>query len=203
MSKAPKKNTLRGKYEAVVIGVSTGGLNALAKILPELDRGFPLPVLVVQHMRPDSDSFLWQHLNRLSKVTVKEAEDKEAIQPETVYIAPPDYHLLVEPDKTLALSAEERINFSRPSIDVLFETAAEAYQQRLIGVILTGANSDGTLGLKKIKTFGGLAVVQSPDSAESDIMPRSAIESVEVDHIVPLAQLGQLLNALAFGHLHG
>lgn len=192
-----------GKYEAAVVGVSTGGLSALATILPELDRNFPLPVLVVQHMRPDSDDFLWRHLNRLSKVTVKEAEDKEAIQPKTVYIAPPDYHLLVEPDKTLALSAEERINFSRPSIDALFETAAEAYRERLIGIVLTGANNDGTLGLKKIKIFGGLAVVQSPDSAESDIMPRSAIESVEVDHIVPLDELGQFLNALAFGRIHG
>ena len=135
-------------FEAMVIGVSAGGLAALGKILPELSEDFPLAVLIVQHMRRDADGFLWRHLDTLSRLTVKEAEDKEAIQPKTVYIAPPDYHLLVEPDRTLSLSADERVNFSRPSIDVLFETAAEVYQQRLIGVILTGANNDGTRGLQ-------------------------------------------------------
>lgn len=185
------------------MGVSAGGLAALAMILPELDRAFPLPVLIVQHMRPDSDGFLWQYLNNLSRVSVKEAEDKETIEPKTVYIAPPDYHLLVEPDRTLALSAAERVNFSRPSIDVLFETAAEVYQKRLIGVILTGANADGSMGLRKIKRYAGLAVVQSPESAESGTMPRSAIQAVAVDHIVPLDKLGQFLNTLAFGCIHG
>lgn len=190
-------------FEAVVIGVSAGGLAALAKILPQLEADFPLPILIVQHMRPDSDGFLWRHLDNLCRLSVKEAEDKEAIRPGTVYIAPPDYHLLVEPDRTLTLSADDRVNFSRPSIDVLFETAAEVYQQRLVGVILTGANNDGTHGLQTIKSYAGLAVVQSPESAESDTMPRSAIESIVVDHIVPLDRLGQFLNDLAFGHSHG
>ena len=190
-------------FEAMVIGVSAGGLAALGKILPELSEDFPLAVLIVQHMRRDADGFLWRHLDTLSRLTVKEAEDKEAIQPKTVYIAPPDYHLLVEPDRTLSLSADERVNFSRPSIDVLFETAAEVYQQRLIGVILTGANNDGTHGLQTIKSYGGLAVVQSPESAESDAMPRSAIAEVAVDHIVPLDRMGQFLNDLAFGNSHG
>ncbi len=185
------------------MGVSAGGLAALAAILPVLDRDYPLPILIVQHMRPDSDGFLWQYLDSLSRVQVKEAEDKEAIRPGTVYIAAPDYHLLVEPDRTLALSMEQRVNFSRPSIDLLFATAAEVYQQRLIGVILTGANADGSMGLKKIKQYAGLAVVQSPESAESDFMPRAAMESVAVDHIIPIEQLGQFLNALAFGTLHG
>ncbi len=192
-----------GNYQAVVVGVSVGGLAALTRILPALDRKFPLPIMIVQHMRPDSDGFLWRHLDSLSRLCVKEAEDKEVIQPGTVYIAPPDYHLLVEPDRTLALSMEQRVNFSRPSIDVLFETAAEVYQERLIGVILTGANADGSLGLKKIKQFAGLAVVQSPESAESDIMPRAAMASVAVDLIIPLAKLGQILNTLALGTLHG
>ena len=190
-------------FEAMVIGVSAGGLAALGKILPELSEDFPLAVLIVQHMRRDADGFLWRHLDTLSRLTVKEAEDKEAIQPKTVYIAPPDYHLLVEPDRTLSLSADERVNFSRPSIDVLFETAAEVYQQRLIGVILTGANNDGTHGLQTIKSYGGLAMVQSPESAESDAMPRSAIAEVAVDHIVPLDRMGQFLNDLAFGNSHG
>lgn len=190
-------------FEAMVIGVSAGGLAALGKILPKLSKDYPLAVLIVQHMRRDADGFLWRHLDTLSRLTVKEAEDKEAIQPKTVYIAPPDYHLMVEPDRTLSLSADERVNFSRPSIDVLFETAAETYQQRLIGVILTGANNDGTRGLQTIKSYGGLAIVQSPDSAESGAMPRSAIEEVAVDHIVPLDRMGQFLNDLAFGNSHG
>jgi len=199
-----RQNSIRIQtFEAIAIGVSAGGLAALAQILPKFKKDFPLAVLIVQHMRRDSDGFLWRHLDTLSRLTVKEAEDKEAIQPQTVYIAPPDYHLLVEPDRTLSLSAEARVNFSRPSIDVLFETAAETYQQRLIGVILTGANNDGTRGLKTIKSYGGLAVVQSPESAESDAMPRSAIEEVAVDHIVPLDRMGQFLNDLAYGNSHG
>ncbi|RPH40277.1 MAG: chemotaxis protein CheB [Desulfobulbaceae bacterium] len=199
-----RQNSIRIQtFEAIVIGVSAGGLAALARILPKFKKDFPLAVLIVQHMRRDADGFLWRHLDTLSRLTVKEAEDKEAIQPQTVYIAPPDYHLLVEPDRTLSLSAEARVNFSRPSIDVLFETAAETYQQRLIGVILTGANNDGTRGLKTIKSYGGLAVVQSPESAESDAMPRSAIEEVAVDHIVPLDRMGRFLNDLACGNSHG
>ncbi len=187
----------RQRFSAAVIGVSAGGLNALSRILPQLDRDIGLAIVVVQHIRPDSDSYLVQHLARLSAVRVKEAEDKERIEPGIVYFAPPDYHLLVERDGTLSLSTEERVNFSRPSIDVTFETAAEAFCDRLIGIVLTGANSDGSRGLAKIKYFGGMTVAQSPDSAEYAIMPRSAIESVEVDRIVPLSEMAELLNTLA------
>lgn len=190
-------------YEAVAVGVSAGGLAALGCILSELERDLPLAILIVQHMRPDSDGFFCRHLDSLCRMRVKEAEDKETIQPATVYIAPPDYHLLVEADRTLTLSADERINYSRPSIDVLFETAAEAYQKKLVGLVLTGANADGSQGLARIKQLGGLAVVQSPASAECDIMPRAAITSVAVDHIVPLEKIGQFLNSLASGKIHG
>ena len=129
----------RQRFAAAVIGVSAGGLNALRLILPQLDRDIGLAIVVVQHIRADSDSYLVQHLARLSAVRVKEAEDKERIEPGTVYFAPPDYHLLVERDGTFSLSTEERVNFSRPSIDVTFETAAEAFCDRLIGIVLTGA----------------------------------------------------------------
>lgn len=190
-------------YEAIAVGVSAGGLAALGCILSGLDRDFPFAVFIVQHMRPDSDGFLCRHLDSLCKVQVKEAEDKETILPATVYIAPPDYHLLVEIDRTLTLSADERINFSRPSIDVLFETAAEAYQKQLVGLVLTGANADGSQGLAKIKHLGGLTIVQSPESAECDIMPRAAITSVAVDHIVPLDKISRFLNSLASGKIHG
>lgn len=197
------KNRSRRRFAAAAIGVSAGGLNALSRILPLLDRDLALSVLVVQHLRPDSDSYLVQHLARLSAIRVKEAEDKEAIEPGTVYIAPPDYHLLVETDRTLSLSAEERVNFSRPSIDVTFETAAEAFQKQLIGIVLTGANNDGSRGLARVKYFGGMTVVQSPDSAEYDIMPRSAISTVDVDRIIPLDGIARLLNTLARGEIDG
>ena len=193
----------RQRFTAAAIGVSAGGLNALSRILPLLDRDLALSVLVVQHLRPDSDSYLVHHLARLSAIRVKEAEDKETIEPGTVYIAPPDYHLLVETDRTLSLSAEERVYFSRPSIDVTFETAAEVFQNRLIGIVLTGANNDGSRGLARIKYFGGMTVVQSPDSAEYDIMPCSAIDAVEVDRIIPLDEIARLLNTLARGEIDG
>lgn len=197
------KNRSRRRFAAAAIGVSAGGLNALSRILPLLHRDLALAVLVVQHLRPDSDSYLVHHLARLSAIRVKEAEDKETVEPGTVYIAPPDYHLLVESDRSLSLSAEERVNFSRPSIDVTFETAAEAFQDQLIGIVLTGANNDGSRGLARIKYFGGMTVVQSPESAEYDIMPRSAIDAVDVDRIIPLDGIARLLNTLALGEIDG
>lgn len=187
------------KYEAIVIGVSAGGLAALNQVLPQLGSYFPQHVMIVQHMRPDADNFLADHFNKLCQATVKEAEDKETPQPGTIYFAPANYHLMVEADKRFALSGQERVNFSRPSIDVLFETAAEAYLEKLVGVILTGANSDGTAGLIKIKNMGGLTVVQSPQTAEAHAMPQSAIENLEVDHIIPLDAMGAFLNSLIQG----
>lgn len=184
-------------YEAIAIGVSAGGLSALEKILPKLDKYIPMPVFIVQHISPDSDNYLPKHFDARSFVTVKEGEDKEKATPGTVYFAPPNYHLMVEYERTISLSTEGRVNYSRPSIDVLFDTAADAYGNKLIGVILTGANSDGALGLKKIKKFGGLTIVQSPETAEADAMPKAAIEAVEVDHILPLDEIGDFLNTLA------
>lgn len=188
-----------GRYDAVVIGVSAGGLAALEKILPKLDETLPVPVLIVQHISPGSDNYMPLHFDRRCRVAVKEAEDKEEPQPGTVYFAPPNYHLLVELERSLALSTEERVNYSRPSIDVLFETAAEAFRERLIGIILTGANNDGARGLAKIKRFGGLTVVQSPETAEADAMPLAALEAVEADHVIPLSDIGYFINSLLTG----
>ena len=182
---------------AVVIGVSAGGLAALEQILPILSHTFPLPVLVVQHVSPTADNYLPIHFSPRCALTVKEAEDKEPIEAGVIYFAPPNYHLMVEYDRTIALSVDERVNFSRPSVDVLFETAAEAYQQGVTGVILTGANFDGAAGLSKIKQLGGMAVVQSPETAEASAMPKAAIEAVEADYILPLDQIGQFLNSLS------
>lgn len=184
------------KYQAVVIGSSAGGLNALKTIFETLDKRFPLPLIIVQHMSPDADNYLPLFLNNMKKIKVKEADEKELPQPGIAYVAPPNYHLLIEHDKTFSLTVGERVNYARPSIDVLFETAAEAYGEGLIGIILTGANNDGTVGLKKIKELGGMAVIQDPEEAEADLMPRSALEAVKPNHVLKLKEIANLLNTL-------
>jgi len=186
-------------YKAIVIGVSAGGMNALGQILPKLPADFPLPIMIVQHISPQSDTYMIRHFDSISKVIVKEADEKEEIKPGTVYFAPPNYHLLVESDFTFSLSVEERVNFSRPSIDVLFETAAEVYGDTLIGIILTGANNDGSRGLKRIKDFGGFTIVQTPANSEVSAMPEAAIKITKVDKILDLDKIAGVLVRLAPG----
>jgi len=183
-------------YKAVVVGVSAGGMSALGEILPRLPDDFPVPVIIVQHISPQSDNYMIRHFNNLSKITVKEADEKEAILPGHAYFAPPNYHLLVEEDQTFSLSVENRVNFSRPSIDVLFESAIDAWYSSLIGIILTGANNDGSKGLKKIKDFGGLTIVQDPKTAEVSAMPDSAIKLFKPDHILKLKDIAPFLVSL-------
>jgi two-component system chemotaxis response regulator CheB len=163
--------------EAVVIGVSAGGLKALSVILPALPRDYPLPVLIVIHLPPGKDSVVAELFADKCQVQVREAEDKEPIRPGIVYFAPPDYHLQVEPDRRLSLSNEEPVLFSRPSVDVLFETAADVYGAGLIGIVLTGANNDGAHGLRAIMLAGGTAIVESPELAYAGAMPQAALES--------------------------
>jgi len=185
------------QYEAVVIGSSAGGLNALKTLFRGLDRNFKLPVIMVQHISPDSENYMVHILNDLKKIPVKEADEKERPVPGTAYMAPPNYHLLIEPDRTFTLTVDERVNYARPSIDVLFETAAEAYKDTLIGIILTGANNDGSRGLKKIRDFGGLTIVQDPETAEVDSMPRAAIQAAHPHHTIALEEIAALLNSLS------
>ena len=186
-------------YKAVVIGVSAGGMEALHGILSVLPADFPIPIMVVQHVAPDSDDYLPRFLNEKCLLAVKEADEKEKASPGVVYLAPSNYHLLVENDATLSLAVTERVNYARPAIDVLFETAADAFGPELIGMVLTGANDDGSRGLKKIKDLGGLAIVQDPETAVAEIMPRAAIAAVEVDHILPLDEIGPLLRKITGG----
>lgn len=183
----------RAPYEAVVIGVSAGGMNALRTILPHLPEKFPVPVVVVQHRGTESDDFFAQYLAQRCAVQVKEAEEKEGAAPGTVYLAPANYHLLLEDDRTFSLTLESRVRFARPSIDVLFESAADVYGSKLIGIVLTGANDDGSRGLAAIKKRGGLAVVQDPAGAEVDTMPLAAIQAAVVDFVLPLAAIGPFL----------
>ena len=179
-------------FELVVIGASLGGLQALETLLAGLPQAFPLPVVVVQHRHKDS-SDLVALLQRYSLLPVSEVEDKEEIRPGRVYLAPADYHLLIEASH-FALSLEAPVEYARPSIDVLFESAAEAYAERVIGIILTGASQDGAQGLAKIKASGGLTVVQSPATAEGQTMPAAAIAATQVDQILPLSEIALFLS---------
>ena len=181
------------KYKIILIGVSAGGMEALKTILFILPVDFPLPILVVQHLNASSDDFLAQFLNAECRMHVKEADEKEKIIAGSIYIAPANYHMLIEDDKTISLSMSEPVNYARPSIDVLFETAADVYFDSTIGIILTGASSDGSNGLKKVKDYHGLTIVQDPETAVAKIMPFSAIEKVNVDFILPLNKIGKFL----------
>jgi two-component system chemotaxis response regulator CheB len=181
------------QYEAIVIGVSSGGLNAMKIMFSLLPKDFNTPIIIVQHVSPRSDSQWIKILNSQSNLIIKEADEKENIEKGKVYIAPPNYHLMIEKDKTFSLTIDERVNFARPSIDVLFESAAEAYKSKLIGVILTGSNHDGTNGIKRIKECGGLTIVQNPETAESASMPAAAIAVMQPDHILPLERIINLL----------
>lgn len=175
--------------QAVVIGASAGALEALSAILPELPGTFGLPILVVVHIPPDRRSVLAELFEAKCRLPVREAEDKEPILGGTIYFAPPDYHLLVEADKCLALSSDEPVLFSRPSIDVLFESAADAYGPALIAIILTGANQDGSMGLRAIVEAGGTALVQSPQSALAAAMPEAAIQACPEAQVMTLDQI--------------
>ena len=184
------------KYEAVVIGVSSGGMAALKYLFSALPADFRLPIIVVQHVSARSDNKWIELLNEQSKLNIKEADEKEVIEQGNAYIAPSNYHLLIEKDKTFSLTIDERVNFARPSIDVLFESAAEAYKDKLIGIILTGSNHDGTNGIKRIKECGGLAIIQDPETAESSYMPESAIAAIQPDYILSLENIIDLLKKI-------
>jgi len=183
-------------YEAVVIGTSAGGLEALQKLLSPLPNTFPLPLVAVQHRLPTADQLLPTLLQESCELVVKEADEKELIKSGVVYIAPANYHLLVERNRTFSLSIDAKVSYSRPSIDVLFETAAETYQSALIGIILTGANNDGTTGFQYIKQCGGTTIAQAPQTARVAMMPRSAIEANVVDHILTLTDMADFLQRL-------
>jgi two-component system, chemotaxis family, protein-glutamate methylesterase/glutaminase len=180
-------------YQAVVIGASAGGMKAIRKLLEELPETFMLPVIIVEHLSPRSENYWIKVLKKECKIAVKEADEKEKIKKSTVYVAPPGYHLLVEKDFTFTLTSDERVNYSRPSIDVLFETASDAYKNTLVGIILTGANADGAEGLKKIKKAGGLTIVQSPETAEVDAMPLAAIKRAKPDYVLDIKEIADLL----------
>lgn len=176
----------------VVIGASLGGLKALKALLGTLPKDFPLPLAIVQHRGKEADETLTRLLREVCALPVSEVRDKDRIVPGHLYVAPSDYHLLVERG-WFALSTEAPVNYARPSIDVLFESAADTYGDGVIGVILTGSSEDGTKGAARIKARGGSVIVQDPATAEAPAMPSAAIAAAPVDRILPLSSIAAFL----------
>ena len=183
-------------YAVATIGTSWGGLAALTRLLGALPREFNVPVAIVQHRGRDSEQLLTQLLQDATDLSVCEIEDKSPLTPGTVYVAPANYHVLIE-DGFFSLTIEEPVRFSRPSIDVMFSSAASTYGSRVIGIVLTGANEDGARGLADIAAAGGRALVQDPRTAEIPIMPEAAIRAVPSAEVMPLNDLATRLIALS------
>jgi two-component system chemotaxis response regulator CheB len=187
--------------EAVVIGASAGAIDVLSRILPVLPADYPLPILVVVHLPPDSNSLLAELFVTKCRIKVKEAEDKEPVTPGIIYFAPPNYHLLVESDLTLSLSSDEPELFSRPSINVLFESAADVYGEGLTGIILTGASDDGAQGLRAVGEAGGLALAQNPQEAIAAEMPTAALKACANAQAMTVDEITNVLAHLPGLHL--
>jgi two-component system chemotaxis response regulator CheB len=181
------------RVEAIVIGASAGGFEALMALLPGLPAGYPLPIAVVLHLPDNHESRLAELFGHRIALRAREARDKEPLEPGTVYFASAGYHLSIEDDRTFSLSCEERVSYARPSIDVLMLSAADAYGRGLAGILLTGANYDGAEGIAGIRLAGGLSVVQDPGTAEVPTMPAAALRRTTPDLILPLTQIHALL----------
>jgi len=182
--------------QAIVIGCSAGGLTALESLFAGLDANLPQPIAVCCHTGSATVDLLCELLAKHATLPVEEARERAPMRGGVIHVAPSGYHLLVETSRRFALSVDQRVSFARPSIDVLFESAAEAWHDALIGVLLTGANSDGASGVQRIRQCGGIAVVQDPADAESPTMPTAALDLAGADFCLPLADIAPLLNRL-------
>jgi two-component system chemotaxis response regulator CheB len=196
--------SIKHRVDAIVVGTSAGGIEALSRLLPALPASLQATMFIVVHLPREGPSLLVDIFQPKCALRVREARDKEPVMAGAVYFAPPDYHLLIDRDAAgsgmqLALSVDDLVNYSRPSIDVLFESAADVYASRLMGIVLTGANEDGAAGLEAVHNAGGVTVVQDPADAQSWLMPTSAIERCAPDHVLPLQEICELLRGLAHG----
>jgi two-component system chemotaxis response regulator CheB len=191
--------SLAGRVDAIVMGASAGGVEALMALLPTLSVAFRTPIFIVLHLPRDQPSLLSQIFLQKCALPVCEAVDKEPVRSGTVYFAPPDYHLLIDEGPCLALSADELVNYSRPSIDVLFESAADIYRARLLGIILSGANEDGAEGLAAVHAAGGITIVQQPDSAQVKQMVVAALNRNPTSHVLDLEGIAAVLRTLDAG----
>lgn len=186
-------------YHIIALAASAGGLNALSHILGALPAGFPTPVVVVHHLDPRHRSLMAEILSRRTKLQVQEAREGDHLRAHTVFVAPPDYHLLVNPDGTLSLSHSELVHFLRPSADLLFESVAASFKAGAIAVILSGTGADGAMGLRAIKKMGGTVIAQDEATSEFFGMPSAAIKTKLVDFVLPLDQIAAALVTLVEG----
>jgi two-component system chemotaxis response regulator CheB len=191
--------SLAGRVDAIVVGASAGGVEALMALLPALSVAFDIPIVIVLHLPRDRPSLLARIFSEKCALPVCEAVDKEPVRAGAVYFAPPDYHLLIDEGPCLALSADEPVNYSRPSIDVLFESAADVYRARLLGIILSGASEDGAEGLAAVHAAGGITIVQQPGSAQVKQMVVAALNRNPGSHVLDLEGISAVLRTLDAG----
>jgi two-component system, chemotaxis family, protein-glutamate methylesterase/glutaminase len=192
-----EEKQLTGSHRLIIIGGSSGSLEALLKMLPSIDKKFSIPIVIILHRSSSTDNGLTELLLTKTVLHIKEADEKDRLRPGWIYLAPADYHLLLEEDGTLSLDASEKINYSRPSIDVSFISAAEVYKEGLTAVLLSGANSDGANGMKTVKQFGGRTVVQDPLEAVVSYMPEQALLLSPADEVLTVVNIAKLLNEIA------
>ncbi|NRF41948.1 chemotaxis protein CheB [Pedobacter foliorum] len=185
------------KCEAFIIGGSAGSLDVLLKVLPIINAAIKFPIVIVIHRKHGTDSLLPDLLSSRTKLKVKEVDEKEPLIAGTIYIAPSDYHLLIEQDRTFSLDYSEKINYSRPAIDVTFQTAAEVYKEKLACLLLSGSNSDGVNGLKTVKLWGGTALIQDPKTAQVAYMPAQAQANVKIDSVLSIEDIAEFINLLS------
>jgi two-component system chemotaxis response regulator CheB len=186
----------RGAFEIVALAASAGGLHALSQVLAGIPRDFPAAIVVVQHLDPRHRSLMADILNKRTSLAVKQAEEGDALAPGTAYIAPPNRHLLVNPDGTLSLSQSELVHFVRPSADLLFESTAASYKDRAIAVVLSGSGSDGSMGVRAIKKMGGTVIAQDERTSQFHGMPGAAVQTGSVDFVLPLDEIPAALATL-------
>lgn len=191
-----EESDVKNPVKIVVIGGSAGSLEVLFRLLPLLTKNLSVPILIILHRRSTADSSLSDLLGSKTALPLQEADDKDQILPGNIYLAPSDYHLLVENDFTLSLDYSEKVNFSRPSLDVTFETVADVYGGSAVGIILSGANEDGTAGLLAIKKAGGLVIAQDPETAQVPVMPQNVINFIGVDFIYGIEEIANYINGL-------
>jgi two-component system, chemotaxis family, protein-glutamate methylesterase/glutaminase len=192
-------NLTNAAFDIVAIAASAGGLTALIKVLSTLPAEFPAAIAIVQHLAPEHRSLMAEILSRRTDITVKQAKEGDYLTPGTAYIAPPNHHLLVNNDGTLSLSQSKLVHFLRPSADLLFESVAATYKERAIAIVLTGTGSDGAIGVEAIKKMGGTIIVQDVKTAEFSGMPSAAIQTGNIDFILPLNEISSTLVTLVMG----
>jgi len=190
------RQRIHGTIDGIVMGASAGGVEALSLLLPALPPDLKSSVFVVLHLWREQPSLLVQIFSPMCKLPLREAHDKEPAAPGTIYFAPPDYHLLIDRGPQLSLSVDEPVHFSRPSIDVLFESAAEVFGERLLAIIMSGSNDDGAAGLAAVDRAGGVTIVQDPDTAQVPVMIKSALRQTPSSLVLSLEEIAALLQTL-------